>query len=138
MINIYRNEAFAFYGAKLKDQVSSVSAENEEGELVVSLWSHRMLPSDGKAIRFADRVSRWPGPGGAEFGERIGRAYETGQVLRLIIARTNDEEAVEAGKDASKLKNTFVVKPQWFGRVTHWDGDNYEVEFVEKKRRERH
>ncbi len=133
MINIYRDEAFAFYGAKLNDQVSSVSAENEQGELVVSLWSHRMLPSDGKAIRFADRVSRWPGPGGAEFGERIGRAYETGQVLRLIIARTNDEEGAEAGKDASKLKNTFVVKPQWFGRVTLWDGDNYEVEFVEEK-----
>ena len=138
MRNIFRNEAFAFYGAKLEDQVSSVSAENGEGELVVSLWGHRMLPFDGKAIRFADRVSRWPGPGEPEFRERIGRAYETGQVLRLVIARTDDEEAVEAGKDASKLKNTFVVKPQLFGRVTHWDGDNYEVEFVEKEPRERH
>jgi len=57
----------------------------------------------------------------------------TGQVVRAVIARTDDENAVQAGKDASQLKNTFHVRPEWFGRVTVWDGDNYEIEFVDRK-----
>jgi len=40
-----------------------------------------------------------------------------------------DEKAVEAGQDASKLKNTFLIKKDWIGKVTLWDGENYEIEF---------
>ena len=54
-------------------------------------------------------------------------------MVRAVIARTDDENAVQAGKDASQLKNTFHVRPEWFGRVTVWDGDNYEIEFVDRK-----
>lgn len=128
-----RTEAFKSYGARLKNPFWSMSAENAHGELVVSLWGHHILPSGSDTIRFADKVSRWPGPGNKEFRERIEKVFTTGQVVRVVIARTDDENAVQAGRDASQLKNTFHVRPEWFGRVTVWDGDNYEIEFVDRK-----
>ena len=47
----------------------------------------------------------------------------------MVIARTDDEEAIRRGEDASKLKNKFHVREDWAGKVTEWDGDNFEIEF---------
>jgi hypothetical protein len=123
------SEAFAFYKAKLKNRNWSVSAENADGELVLSLWSHH-FSAIGNIIRYVDKVSRWAGPGNKEFRERIEKAYSSGQTVRAVIARTNDESAVETGKDTSKLKKTFSVKKDWFGKVVVWDGDSFEIEFT--------
>jgi protocatechuate 3,4-dioxygenase, beta subunit len=131
--HLSRGEAFRFYGARPKNANWSVCAENAKGELVVSLWGHHMLPPDGDTIRFADKVSRWTGPGNREFRQRLGEAFVAGQVVRAVIARTDGEHALQDGKDAGTLKNSFIVRPEWFGRVTHWDGDTYEIAFVERK-----
>ena len=127
------SDAFAQYGAKLKNVQWSVSAENAEEELVVSLWKHKFEKAIGKSIKYVDTVSRWSGHGNKEFRERIDKAYLEKQAVRVIIARTNDEEAVNDGKDASKLSNTFHVRPDWAGTVTLWDGDNFEIEFRQEK-----
>ncbi len=125
-------EAFKKYGATLKNTFWSVSAENKEGELVVSLWKHFFEKTNGGHIRYVDKVSRWSGNGNVEFRERVAKAYDTGQKVRTVIARTDDEEAVRNGVDASTLKNTFYVKETWEGVVTLWDGDNFEIEFTDK------
>lgn len=59
----------------------------------------------------------------------MNKAFETNQVIRAVIARTDNPNAVERGEGASKLKNTFSIKEDWFGKVVVWDGDTYEIEF---------
>ena len=122
-------EAFARYNAKLKNPQWSVCAETPKGELVVSLWHHHFLKARGNTIRCVDKASRWSGPGNAEFKRNLDKAFGSAQIVRAVIARTDDTAAVERGEDASKLKKTFSVKEDWFGRVVVWDGENYEIEF---------
>lgn len=123
-------EAFQLYGAVQKNLNWSVSAENKAGELVVSLWLHHFAEPVGKTIRYIDKVSRWSGLGNKEFRKNIDKAFSSGQVVRAIIARTSDEDAVDKGKDASKLKNIFTIKKDWFGKVVLWDGDIFEIHFI--------
>lgn len=128
-------EAFRKFGAELKNTYWSVSAENEKGELVVSLWKQYFgKPVNGR-ITYSDKASRWSGNGNTEFRERIRKAYELKQVVRAIVARANNEEAVANGEDASNLKNTFDPKVSWEGKVTLWDGDGFEIEFNDSARR---
>lgn len=122
-------DCFAKYGAELKNVNWSVSAENQKGELVVSLWNQFFTPPRDGVTTYVDKVSRWSGHGNTEFRERIQKAYDTKQDVRVVIARTDDEEAVRRGEDASKLKNKFHVREKWLGKVTVWDGDNFEIEF---------
>ncbi len=125
-------DCFAKYGAELKNVNWSVSAENHKGELVVSLWKHFFTPAVKGKTKYIDKVSRWSGHGNAEFRGRIQKAYESDQIVRVVIARTDDEEAVLRGEDASKLKNRFHVREDWIGKILNWDGDNFEIEFREE------
>jgi len=50
-------------------------------------------------------------------------------MVRAVITRTNNEAAVAAGDDASKLTNTFFVHKDWIGELIVWDGDKFEMEF---------
>lgn len=52
--------------------------------------------------------------------------------IRAVIARTNDESAVNHGQDASKLKNTFHARTDWIGQILLWDGNNFEIEFTKE------
>ncbi|QBQ53840.1 hypothetical protein [Nitrosococcus wardiae] len=122
-------DEFAKFDAKLKNVNWSVSAENTSGELVVSLWKHFFEKPEGGKIKYVDAVSRWSGYGNKEFRERIVKAYETDQVVRVVIARTSNEDVVRRGEDASQLKNSFGAKLDWIGSITNWDGENFTIEF---------
>lgn len=124
-----RTEAFAKYGAKLKNFVWSVSAENSKGELILSLWKQYFSKPVNGVVTYVDKVSRWSGHGNIEFREYLVNAYESEQVIKVVIGRTDDEEAVANGVDAHTLNNTFHVRDDWIGKVTLWDGDNFEIEF---------
>jgi hypothetical protein len=52
------------------------------------------------------------------------------QVVRVVIARTNNVDAVENGTDASNLVNEFHIREDWYGEVTQWDGNNFEITFT--------
>lgn len=49
--------------------------------------------------------------------------------VRLVIATTTDAAAVDRGKDASKLPNTFWVREDLVEQVTEFDGDDFVIEF---------
>jgi hypothetical protein len=112
----------------------SVCAENARGELVVSLWHHHFGRARGNRISCADTATRWSGPGNSEFRRALDKAFKTGQVLRAVIARTEDTAAIQRGDDASKIKKAFSVKEDWYGRVVAWDGEHYEIEFEDRSR----
>jgi hypothetical protein len=122
-------EAFAKYGAKLKNVQWSVCAEAPDGSLVVSLWQHHFLPPNGGAAICRGRFDRWKGPGNKEFRKNVHRAFDTQQRVRVVISHTSQPQQVEAGADASRLNNSFSVRQDWVGHVLRIAGDEYEFEF---------
>ena len=128
-------EAFAKYGAKLKNVQWSVCAEAPDGSLVVSLWEHHFLPPKDGRVVCRDRFDRWKGAGNAEFRDKVSRAFASNQQVRLVISHTNKIDQVQAGMDASTVRKSFSIKEDWVGRVSRVDGEEYEIEFVKFPRR---
>lgn len=89
-----------------------------DGSLVVSVWRHHFpeRAKDGELI-CRDSFARWSGPGNAEFREKIASAFQTKQVIRLVIVDTAQTKDVESWADASTLKKTFNVREDLIGEV---------------------
>ncbi len=126
-------EAFARYGAGLKNVQWSVSAWAPDGSLVVSMWEHhrRKDPVPG-TLEFEGSASRWRGPGNNEFRANVSKAYESQADVRLVIVRTDENVRVEAGEDASKVKKDFFLKEDVVGKVIEWDGEKYAFRFTQR------
>ena len=81
---------------------------------------------------YVDSLSRWNGSSKA--GSNLLRTHLEEAVagnldVRLVIARTSDEAAVDRGEDASKLSNTFAIRDDLVGKVAEFDGDHFIIEF---------
>ena len=130
-------DAFRKFGARLNNTYWSVSAENDKGELVVSLWEHyREVLGNGR-IASNDRISRFSSAnpnGSAELKKLISKASDKGQIVRAVVAKTSNPGAVDGGEPASNARNTFNPKLTWVGRITVWDGDNFRIEFTDPTR----
>jgi hypothetical protein len=129
MANVRYAEAFATYGAKLKNVQWSVCADGTADTLVVSLWSHHFHKPQNGRVSCSGRFDRWQGPGNNEFRQKVTEAFERQRSIRVVISHTDSPDKVEEGADASYLKNTFDVKPEWEGRVSKLNRDEYEFEF---------
>lgn len=127
------SESFASFKAKQKNVQWSVSAISENNELVVSLWDQFFEKRSKGTITYVDKVSRWKGLGNSEFIANLNLATEKDLVVRAIIAKSKNPEAVAAGDPASNLGNTFHPKKDWVGKVTVWNGDDFEIEFSQHK-----
>lgn len=130
MANLGFAEAFAEYGATLKNVQWSVCADAPDGSLVVSLWQHHFDPPKNGAITCRGSFARWSGPGNAEFRDKVSTAFHNSQPVKVVIAHTTDTAAVEAGADASTLRKSFSVKKDWIGRVASIAGDEYVFQFT--------
>jgi hypothetical protein len=129
MSDLQYAEAFQKLGAKLHNVQWSVCAVNARGELVVSCWDHLFGKPQNGAIRYADDLDRWGGPGNAELRRCLKHAFESKQTIRAVIAKADDAASIDAGADASKVKKTFSVKDDWYGNVVEFDGRNVAIEF---------
>jgi hypothetical protein len=122
-------EAFARFGARLKNVRWSVCAEAPDGSLVVSLWEHRFENMNGKTVRYVDDLSRWEGHGNRELRMRLLSAYASRQIIRPVIAKAESTQAVESGSDASQVNKSFSVREDWTGRVVELDEPRFVIEF---------
>lgn len=123
-------EAFRKYGATPHNVNWSVSAWNDKGELVVSLWAHHQVKdAPSGTLTFGDRFDRWAGHGNKEFRANVARAFELGAPVRLVLARTLQPERVQAGEDASNIQKTFGMRSDLVGKVSHADDKSYVIEF---------
>lgn len=134
MAKVRFTEAFKKFGAKLTNPQWSVSARAPDGRIVLSCWYHR-LANTGEAhvYRYSDSLSRFRGnvAGSNELREHLEEA-QCGAGFRLVVARlldSKDEAAVERGEGADKLPKTFVVKPEFLGRLEAFDGDSFSILF---------
>ena len=115
-------EAFAKHGAKLANPQWSVSAQASDGSLVVSLWEHHFHAPQDRRTKCSGRFDRWSGPGNSEFRRNVAHAFAIKQDVRVVISHTDKPAEVEAGTDASNLKNTFSIPDRWIGKVTNIAG----------------
>ncbi len=127
------SESFASFKAKQKNVQWSVSAISENNELVVSLWDQFFEKRCKGTMTYVDKVSRWKDLGNSEFIDNLNAATEKDLIVRAIIARSKNPEAVAAGDPASNLGNTFHPKKDWVGKVTLWNSDDFEIEFCQTK-----
>jgi hypothetical protein len=114
-------DAFARYGAVLRNHQWSVSAWAPDGSLVVSLWDHHCRRGAPGTMEFTGSLDRWSGPGNREFRDNIARARTAGNAVRLVIVMTDEVARVEAGEDASKVRKEFFVRDDVVGAVTELD-----------------
>lgn len=122
MSNLGFVQAFARYGATLKNPQWSVCAQASDGSLVVSLWQHHIHP-DGDGLVCRDSLIRWSGAGRNELKESLDVAFKSNQPISIVIASTPTPELVEEGGDASKIKKSFNVREDLVGRVVEFDGE---------------
>lgn len=125
-------DAFARYGAALRNPQWSVSAWTPDGSLVVSIWEHHYRKGPPGTMEFADSLARWSGHGNREFRDNLARAHAAGSPLSLVIVRASDPSAVDAGQDASKIPKEFFVRDDLIGAVHELDGDRYVLRFHKK------
>jgi hypothetical protein len=129
MANLEFADAFAKFGAKLRNVQWSVCAIAPDGSLVVSLWQHHFGKAKSGKIHYRDSSSRWSGPGNTEFRKNVTNAFLTQQLLKAVIVHTDEVDVIESGADASKVKKSFSIKEDWRGRVQSIEGENYIFEF---------
>lgn len=122
-------DAFAKYGASLRNVQWSVSAWAPDGALVVSLWAHHCRKGPEGSIEYADSVSRWSGPGNAEFRENLAKAFREKSRVRLVSVTAEDTAHIEAGRDASKVTKDFAAREDLVGEVAAFDGDKFVFRF---------
>lgn len=122
-------EAFAKYEARLRNVQWSVSAWTPDGDLVVSLWNHHYRKGPPNTMEFVGSFDRWKGHGNIEFRENVQKAYAGRNRVRLVIAKTDEVERIEAGEDASKVRKEFFVRNEVVGEVLEIDHGRYVFRF---------
>ena len=122
-------EAFMQYNAFLKNIDLSICAENSDEELVIRLWAHCIAKSSDNSILYKDNIPIWSGPGNYELSLALDKTMETNQVIRAVIAHSENLKKVEAGQDANRFKNNYLVCEDWVGSLEFWDGSVSEVRF---------
>ncbi|NUU38215.1 hypothetical protein [Pseudomonas sp. C2B4] len=132
MASLNYTTAFQRYKAKLDNPNWAVSAISADGELVISCWKQYFEPPADGVLRYVDSLSRWNGSNRAGWNllrRHLEITLASNLNVRLVLARTDNPEAVAKGGDASKLNNTFSTREDLIGRLTHFDGDHFTIEF---------
>jgi hypothetical protein len=130
MATLSYTEAFRVYGATLPNPQWAYSALADDGAIVLSCWAHKLKLSAG-VLHYKDHLSRWrPNvPGKNLLVEHLELGLKGERPVRLIIATTPQPEVVDRGEDASAIPKTFHVRQDVVGKVSHFDGDNFALEF---------
>ena len=126
-------EAFAKYGATLRNVQWSVSAWAPDGSLVVSLWAHHYRKGANGTVEYADSTERWSGPGKNEFQANVLKAFAEHSTVRLVVVRTLETARVQSGENANQIAKDFDVKSDQVGEVAYFDGNNYVFSFRREK-----
>lgn len=127
------SDCFLKYGAKLVNPMWAVSAEADDGSIVISCWANYFSRPDKNVLRYTDTLSRWQGngPGNKLLREHIDLAIKKNRPIRLVIATTPHIKHIEAGRDASKISKVFRIRPELVGEVVSFDGDAFVIDFCQ-------
>ncbi len=123
-------QAFATYGAKLRNTRWAFSSIASDGSLVIRCWKHFLESYADGHQRYQDRLSRWKTttPGRQLLIEHLELAGAKNLPVRMVVATLEDpsDETIEG---AGLRPKVFTVHPNMVGRVTEYDGDRFAIEF---------
>lgn len=117
-------DAFRTLGATQTNVQWGISGFNAANELVISLWEKYFERTGPGTLVYRDHVTRTQSPGMTELARNLDRAVTDGLLVRAIVVRMAD-----GGEIASEGRKTFSPKPDWIGKITHWDGEWFHIEF---------
>lgn len=125
-------EAFAKYGAKLRNRQWSMAALAPNGALVVSLYANWFKKGEQpRTLTYADTFSNWKGNelGRNEFRRLLLDVEERSAPIYIVLAHPHPTQMhlVGAVQDESVIKKSFSVRPDWVGALEHFDGDAYRL-----------
>ena len=127
-------EAFAEYGATLKNKQWACSAIADDGSVVVSLWQQFFRRSPTGGMRYEDSFWRWDVNklGQNLMREQLRQALDNSLPIRVVIAIPETDEGkkeIEDGKPTNKLKKSFETKKSWTGRVVVLEDGRFVIDF---------
>lgn len=125
-------EAFRRYGATPTNPQWAFSAVSQSGDIVVSLWQHKIKKDrDLAAFVYRDSVTRSGKNqlGHKLFAEHLQLAFNDQIRLRIVVATAEDWTLVEEGRDGSTIRKKFHLWREVIGKVREFDGDNYLIVF---------
>lgn len=125
-------EAFAEYGAKLRNPQWSMAAQALNGALVVSLYANWFRKGEQpRTLTYSDAFSNWKGNelGRNEFKRLLHDTAARNAPIYIVLAHPDPSQAhlVGAIQDESVIKKTFSIRQDWIGAVEHFDGDSYRI-----------
>lgn len=131
MSNMTVNEAFAQYGAKLANRLWALSSLAENGDLVVSCWSHYFKTPEKGTLRYIDALSRLKTneAGHSLLKGHLADALKDNTPVRIVFATTQETALVDAGLDISAASKRYHVRKDIKGHVVTFDGDKFVMEF---------
>lgn len=124
-------DAFASYKAKLVNVNWAVSSISDDGALVISCWHHLFKRAEPNGLVYRDNLRRWGESnqhGKNLLAEHLSKAQSEGLPIRIVVATAEKPEELETVSDASTLKKTFHIRKDWIGRLTNFDGENFDIE----------
>lgn len=135
MSNLTVNEAFALYGAKLVNRQWAVSSIAENGDLVMSCWSHYFKTPEKGTLRYSDALSRWHtnAAGSSLLKEHLAGALKNNTPVRIVFATTEDTALVDSGLDVSSARKKYHVRMDIKGHIVSFDGDSYVMDFKKEE-----
>lgn len=131
MSDLTVNEAYAQYGAKLVNRQWAVSSIAENGDLVMSCWSHYFKTPEKGLLRYSDSLSRWNTneAGNTLLKEHLAEAVKDNTPVRIVFATTVETALVDSGLDVSAAKKKYHVRKDIKGHIVSFDGDKYVLDF---------
>ncbi|MBK8163057.1 MAG: hypothetical protein IPK65_07905 [Gammaproteobacteria bacterium] len=131
MSNMTVNEAYAQYGAKLVNRQWAMSSIAENGDLVVSCWSHYFKTPEKGTLRYSDTFSRWKAneAGSTLLKEHLAGALKDNTPVRIVFATTVETDLVDAGLDVAAASKKYHVRRDIKGRLVSFDGDSFVLDF---------
>jgi hypothetical protein len=125
------SEAYAQYGAKLVNKQWAVSSIAENGDLVMSCWSHYFKAPEKGTLRYSDSLSRWSTneAGNSLLKGHLSEALKDNTPIRIVFATTGETALVDAGRDGSAIKKKYHVRKDIRGHIVSFDGDKYVLDF---------
>jgi hypothetical protein len=135
MSNLTVNEAFAQYGAKLVNRQWAVSSIAENGDLVMSCWSHYFKSPEKGTLRYSDTLSRWNTntAGNSLLKEHLASAFKDNTPVRIVFATTEDTGLVDSGLDVSAARKKYHVRRDIKGHIVSFDGNSYILDFKKEE-----
>jgi hypothetical protein len=127
-------EAFAKYGATLRNPRWAYSAIAADGSPVLSCWQRYLTSQpDGALCYEVNDFSHWSANpyGKSLLRGHLKQAFEDKLPVRMVLVTTTPPKAVVAGVDASKVPKTFQVREDLVGRVIEFTSERFVIDFRE-------